>query len=129
MIVGRVRSRLGSIEDVIGTEKKQASALLPGGLRDVHGAAAVHIEGQIAVGLAAIDIGVRRRQDDPVRLAATDQIENALGITDVAIGRTEPCHTVVRPFGHQGFAQESSGAEDCDSHAADSLRSPDFRSF
>jgi hypothetical protein len=70
-----------AIEDVIGAEKHKSRTEPGSRLSHVDRATGIYGGGQLGIKLAAIDVGVGRREDDPLR---AQPVENALYLVGLA---------------------------------------------
>jgi hypothetical protein len=120
-MVGFVGSCAQAVKDIIGTEKEQTGTTRLGGFRNIHSARAIHCECQLSIALAAIYVGVGGGQDNPFGLSALYSDENLLGVANVGVFRGEAGDFIRFPLADQCVAEQSGGAEDCDSHAQFSL--------
>jgi len=59
---------LAAVKDTVGTDVQQPDAVLPAPMGDSPGALGVDGEGVVAVGFAAVHVGVSGRQNDAVRI-------------------------------------------------------------
>ena len=66
-------------------------------LRDVRRASDVHIKRQVTVGFAAIHIGVRCGEDDPLRPGTLDYVSDLLQIANIGVFGAESAQLMARP--------------------------------
>ena len=83
------RAAVGAVgragEDVVGGDVDKPGADLVAGKGKVARAEGVDLEGHVAVGLAAVDIGGRRAVDDGIGLVAADIGHGRLAVGDIEL--------------------------------------------
>ena len=116
-VIGLVRCRTQPIKYIIRAQKQQPRPVFLGGSRDIHCTLAIHSERQFTIAFAAVDIGVRSREDDPVRTGTPDRSGYLVGITDVRTFRAECGNLILLPLLHQRLAEHAGSAENGNAHS------------
>ena len=84
----------GSIKDIVRADEKQAGTELLCCTRNVDRSLAIYFESQVAIGFAAIDIGVGSGENNPVRMGTLNQAQYLAFVSDISIRGAESCDVI-----------------------------------
>jgi hypothetical protein len=114
--IARLRAEWSAIVGPELARISQPDALLRACLCDVGCAVAVHIDSQLRMNFATVNVGVGGSQNDPLLPVQPNHFCHLVLRTDVDVLGAESDDFVALPLPHQCFAQQAGGSENRDTH-------------